>query len=82
MREAVTNAKARVIETEVDESGAPGAGRERGEAVRAEDAARLTDDLKGKVRIVQDQWNEALGEAIRQVKERVGGVVVGDGRVG
>lgn len=74
VREAVTNAKARVIETEVDESGAPGAGREeRGEAVRAEDAARLTDDLKGKVRIVQDQWNEALGEAIRQVKERVGG---------
>lgn len=74
VREAVTNAKARVIDTEVDESGAPGAGREgRAEGVRAEDAARLTDDLKGKVRVVQDQWNEALGEAIRQVKERVGG---------
>lgn len=74
VRETVTNAKARVIETEVDESGAPGVGREgRAERVRAEDAARLTDDLKGKVQVVQDQWNEALGEAIRQVKERVGG---------
>lgn len=74
VREAAMNAKARVIETEVDESGAPCVGREgRAEGVKGEDAKRLTDDLKEKVRVVQDQWKEALGEAIRHVKERVGG---------
>lgn len=74
VREAVVNAKARVIETEIDESGAPVPDREvRAEGVKAEDAKRLTDDLKEKVRVVQDQWKEALGEAIRNVKERLGG---------
>lgn len=74
VREAVMNAKARVIETEVDESGAAIVDREgRAEGLRAEDTRRLNDDLKEKVRVVQDQWYEALGEAIRHVKERVGG---------
>ncbi|SPO02694.1 uncharacterized protein DNG_05367 [Cephalotrichum gorgonifer] len=74
VREAVTSAKARVIETEVDENAAPSPDRERrAEAMKAEDTSKLTDDLKENVRVVQDQWNETLGEAIRQVKERVGG---------
>ncbi|PKS12890.1 hypothetical protein jhhlp_000230 [Lomentospora prolificans] len=76
VREAVTHAKVKVIEAEVDEDGNPLPSEDREGRARQtkEDAGRrLTDDLKEKVRVVQDQWNESLGEAIRHVKERVGG---------
>ena len=76
VREAVTHAKIKVIEAEVDEDGnpLPSADREgRARQMKESEGQRLTDDLKEKVRIVQDQWNESLGEAIRHVKERVGG---------
>ncbi|CAK7205852.1 hypothetical protein SEUCBS139899_008631 [Sporothrix eucalyptigena] len=40
---------------------------------REAESARLTDDLKDKVRVVQGQWRAGLGESIELVKERVGG---------
>lgn len=76
VREAVTHAKVKVIEAEVDEDGNPLPNDDRESRARqTKEAAsqKLTEDLKEKVRIVQDQWNESLGEAIKHVKERVGG---------
>ncbi|OTA94181.1 hypothetical protein M434DRAFT_394934 [Hypoxylon sp. CO27-5] len=65
VKEAVTSARAKVGEAE---------GRDPRvvEEERGAEQTRLTDDLKEKVRVVQDQWEGALGEAMRGVKERVG----------
>ncbi|KLU88175.1 hypothetical protein MAPG_07162 [Magnaporthiopsis poae ATCC 64411] len=41
--------------------------------MREDESRRLTEDLKEKVRVVQDQWNSALGDCIGGVKERLGG---------
>lgn len=62
VKEAVVVAKVRVLESE---------GREA-EGMRRDSGHRLTEDLQGKVRVVQGQWHEALGEAVGGVKERVG----------
>ncbi|KAJ9132144.1 lifeguard 2 protein [Pleurostoma richardsiae] len=66
VKEAVAAARARVMmergDMDVDEV----------EAARTEEGQLLTDDLKEKVRVVQDQWRSALGETIVGVKERVG----------
>lgn len=66
VKEAVVGARARVMEAD---------GRDAGEVERMKDeeGGRLTDDLKEKVRVVQEQWRSALGEGIGHVKERVGG---------
>lgn len=76
VKEAVVNAKARVLATQVkDADGTPVCTDERDERVRAmrqSEEARLTEDLKEKVRVVQDQWNNALAGGIRDVKERIG----------
>ncbi|EHA48587.1 hypothetical protein MGG_11489 [Pyricularia oryzae 70-15] len=40
--------------------------------MREAESRALTEDLKEKVRVVQDQWNSALGDCINGVKERVG----------
>ncbi|CRK21005.1 hypothetical protein BN1708_003371 [Verticillium longisporum] len=37
-----------------------------------EEEKRLTEDLKEKVRVVQDQWHSALGEGVKGVKQTVG----------
>ncbi|KAI1387199.1 uncharacterized protein F4822DRAFT_276329 [Hypoxylon trugodes] len=65
IKEAVTSAQAKVGEAE---------GRDVRivEKEREAEQTKLTDDLKEKVRVVQDQWEGALGEAMRSVKERVG----------
>ncbi|KAI1100083.1 hypothetical protein F4804DRAFT_58261 [Jackrogersella minutella] len=65
VKEAVTMARAKVGEAE---------GRDPRvfEEERRAEQTRLTDDLKEKVRVVQDQWDGALGEAMKGVKERVG----------
>jgi hypothetical protein len=65
VREAVLGAKAKVMERD-------GVGAPRIEEWRAAEAARLTQDLQEKVRVVQNQWCEALGEGIKGCKERVG----------
>ncbi|KAI6784222.1 uncharacterized protein J7T54_004768 [Emericellopsis cladophorae] len=75
-REAVVNAKARVLATQTeDHQGKPVAAEERETRARVmkhgEDL-RLTEDLKEKVRVVEDQWKNALAESIGNVKERIG----------
>ncbi|PHH75208.1 hypothetical protein CDD80_2538 [Ophiocordyceps camponoti-rufipedis] len=45
---------------------------QRAETMRRREDRRLTEDLKDKVREVQDQWSSALGEGIESVKERIG----------
>ncbi|KAF3068291.1 hypothetical protein GL218_08322 [Daldinia childiae] len=65
VKEAVMSARARVGEAEGHDPRAI-------EEERAAEQTRLTDDLKEKVRLVQDQWESALGEAMKGVKERVG----------
>ena len=66
VKESALAAKARVLEHE-------GRTPEAVAAATAEARSRLTDDLKDKVRVVQDQWRAGLGESINLVKERVGG---------
>lgn len=65
VKETVTLAKAKVMTEE-------GRDESRVKEVKAEEEARLTEDLKEKVRVVGDQWQDALGEAFTGVKERVG----------
>ncbi|KAJ2898931.1 hypothetical protein MKZ38_003564 [Zalerion maritima] len=65
VKETVIASKGKVMERE-------GRDAERiGEAARDEEG-RLDEDLKEKVRVVQDQWGDALGEAFGSVKARVG----------
>ncbi|KAF2204534.1 hypothetical protein GQ43DRAFT_428899 [Delitschia confertaspora ATCC 74209] len=40
-------------------------------AIRADEEARLTEDLKDKVALVESQWNEALGKGLEDCKNRV-----------
>lgn len=76
IKEAVVHAKGRVLETQTqDENGnpIPKADRDaRAQHMRQSEEQRLTEDLKEKVRVVQDQWRSALGENITLVKERLG----------
>ncbi|KAF2966414.1 hypothetical protein GQX73_g7121 [Xylaria multiplex] len=65
VKEAVVSARAKVSEAEGRDSRAI-------EDERRGERERLTDDLKEKVRVVQDQWDGALGDGLRGVKERVG----------
>ena len=75
VKEAVVHAKARVLATQVQEAdGTPVCTEEREErarSMRQSEETRLTEDLKEKVRMVQDQWNNALAEGIGSVKERI-----------
>ncbi|GAB0135814.1 hypothetical protein EsDP_00004139 [Epichloe bromicola] len=72
VKEAVVNAKARVLETQVAEDDGTRIALEersqRAQLMRQSEDRRLTEDLKEKVREVQDQWNSALGEGIQNVK--------------
>lgn len=76
VKEAVANAKGRVLETQTEEAdGKPiseAERQQRAQQMRQAEEHRLTDDLKEKVRVVGDQWNDALGEDIKLVKERLG----------
>ncbi|KAI1196425.1 hypothetical protein F5X97DRAFT_305502 [Nemania serpens] len=65
VKEAVVSARAKVSEAEGRDARAI-------EDERKGEREQLTDDLKEKVRVVQDQWNGALGEGMQGVKERVG----------
>ena len=65
VKEAVVTARGKVSEAENHDARAIDDER-RGER------ERLTEDLKEKVRVVQDQWDGALGDSMRGVKERVG----------
>ncbi|KAI1342983.1 hypothetical protein F5Y15DRAFT_371620 [Xylariaceae sp. FL0016] len=65
VKESVMGARAKVSEAE-------GRDLRSIEEERKGEQERLTDDLKEKVRVVQDQWDGALGDGMRGVKERVG----------
>ncbi|KAK4212749.1 hypothetical protein QBC37DRAFT_186572 [Rhypophila decipiens] len=64
VKELVLGARIKVIE---------GEGEENVEGLKREEEGRLTEDLKERVRLVQDQWRSAIGETLGVVKERVGG---------
>jgi len=49
------------------------------EGSRREDEGRLDEDLKEKVGVVEGLWGEALGEEMREVRERVRGVLLEEG---
>jgi hypothetical protein len=66
VKEACVSAKAKAMEHEGKDAG-------QIEDMKKRQASRLSDDLKEKVRVVQDQWVSALGETVEGVKERVGG---------
>ena len=66
VKEACVSAKAKAMESDRRDPSRVG-------EMKGEEGRRLTDDLKEKVRVVQDQWDSALGETVGNVKERVGG---------
>jgi len=66
VKEACVSAKAKAMEQEGEDA-------VRIEDMKKQQASRLSNDLKEKVRVVQDQWVSALGETVEGVKERVGG---------
>ncbi|OTB09329.1 hypothetical protein M426DRAFT_256416 [Hypoxylon sp. CI-4A] len=72
VKEAMMSARAKVGEAE---------GRQQRvvDEERKAEQVGLTDDLKEKVRVVQDQWESALGEAMKGVKERVGELLLSTG---
>ncbi|EGR46746.1 uncharacterized protein TRIREDRAFT_79931 [Trichoderma reesei QM6a] len=76
VKEAVVNAKARVLATQLAEAdGTPIRPEDRelrAQQMREVENRRLTEDLKDKVRLVQDQWDSSLGAAMTAVKERTG----------
>lgn len=76
VKEAVVNAKARVLATQLaDVDGTPIRPEDRelrAKQMKEAESHRLTEDLKEKVRVVQDQWNSSLGTAMTAVKERTG----------
>ncbi|KAL6866647.1 hypothetical protein J3F83DRAFT_116984 [Trichoderma novae-zelandiae] len=76
VKEAVVNAKARVLATQLAEAdGTPIRPEDRelrAKQMKEVENRRLTDDLKEKVRLVQDQWDSSLGAAMTAVKERTG----------
>ncbi|PSS03411.1 hypothetical protein BD289DRAFT_359030 [Coniella lustricola] len=69
VNEAVLMARVRVMEEQGQQSGRS---KEQVEAFRRDEGQRLTDDLKEKVRVVQEQWRTAFGDRVELVKERVG----------
>lgn len=74
VKEAVVNGKGRVLETQMHESDGTPIAEEtrqtRAQRMRQDEERRLTEDLKEKVRVVQEQWNSAFGEDLKNVKER------------
>lgn len=83
VRGAVVNAKARVLETQVIEADGSAicadVREQRAKSMRESEDRRLTEDLKEKVHVVQDQWNSALGEGIKNVKSRAGELLLSAG---
>jgi len=82
VREALSHARSRVTESEVDEQKGISPGPEslqRAEEMRKAESKKLTDDLKEKAEVVQHQWQDALGDSIKNAKERVGGYLLETG---
>ena len=71
VRSGVLSARCKLQESLRYEGGGEGRDEVEVEAERRREEARLTDDLKEKVGIIEGQWDEALGQEVRCVKERV-----------
>lgn len=67
VKEAELSARARLMEEERGAEERPAV-----EKWKRQEGKRLTSDLQEKVRVVQEQWRDALGEKVGLVKERVG----------
>lgn len=66
VNEAVLVARARLMEEE------GGTQKDAAEGFKRNEGQRLTDELKEKVRVVQEQWKSGLGDRVGHVKEHVG----------
>ena len=68
----VMTAGSRLLETQRLMAGENAAGLdEEMTAIRADEERRLTDNLKEKVGLVENQWREALGGALEDCKNKV-----------
>ena len=76
VKEAVVHAKVRVLATQLEDADGTSIceeeREERVQTLKQGEEKRLTEDLKEKVRAVQDQWKNGLGEGITSVKARTG----------
>lgn len=72
VKTAVVTAGSRLLETQrlLEGENLASVDREM-KAIRADEERRLTDDLKEKVGLVESQWNEALGQGLRECKAKV-----------
>jgi len=72
VKSTVAGARTRVMETERVTAGEPPElVHEEGRAEKEAEESRLTDDLKEKVRCVEELWGSALGVEFDGVKQRV-----------
>lgn len=72
VKTGVMTAGSRLLETQRSLAGEDATSVDREmRAIRQDEEARLTDDLKEKVALVEGQWGEALGQGLEDCKDRV-----------
>ncbi|KAF2471845.1 uncharacterized protein BDR25DRAFT_260424 [Lindgomyces ingoldianus] len=72
VKTGVMTAGSRLLETQRILEGEDGSSVDNEmRAIRQDEEARLTDDLKDKVGLVESQWGEALGKGLEDCKTRV-----------
>ncbi|ORY12808.1 hypothetical protein BCR34DRAFT_586894 [Clohesyomyces aquaticus] len=72
VKTGVMTAGSRLLETQrILEGDDTGSVEREMRAIREDEEARLTDDLKDKVGLVESQWGEALGQGLEDCKTRV-----------
>ncbi|KAI9744767.1 MAG: hypothetical protein M1818_001692 [Claussenomyces sp. TS43310] len=76
VKSAVASARGRVDDAEADAEGRPG---HRTSEDLAAEVNRLTDDLKEKVRCIEELWSSALGQEFEDVKRRVRDFLIEEG---
>ncbi|KAF2137635.1 uncharacterized protein K452DRAFT_100020 [Aplosporella prunicola CBS 121167] len=80
VKTAVMMANSRLVETQRWLAGEDFASVEHEmQAIKRDEEARLTEDLKDKVGLVEGQWAEALGKGLAECKRRVEGFLVSSG---
>jgi hypothetical protein len=72
VKTGVMTAGSRLLETQRSLAGEDATSVDREmRAIRQDEEARLTEDLKEKVALVEGQWGEALGQGLEDCKDRV-----------
>jgi hypothetical protein len=80
VKSGVTVANCRLMRSQrVQQGEAEGVVKAELEAVERDEGGRLTDDLKEKVRCVEELWSSALGEELSGVKGRIARFLVESG---